>query len=129
MMEAEPPSSQPASGIFTHNFWFTTRSEIGIPISCALNGWNDSCDKPSSHLFRLPFERFVLLSMIIDHRVSAYCMHPYRLQPPGVALWEACSDGRLLASALLQTANSRHTTDGQRADLASWVSRYVVTGA
>jgi hypothetical protein len=66
-------------------------------------------------------------SIIIDHRVSAYCMHPY-------SRWGGVSRKRavtgvcwpLLCCKLQDPATQ---TDGITADLASWVSRCVVTGA
>ena len=131
LMEAEPPTSQPASGIFTHDLWLATRSVTGIR-----SEWN---------------MRLTMTLATVDHRVSfvsllsglccctvstsrsssiTACLHTACIPTAAaVARWKACSDGRLVAFALLQTAKSRHTADGERADLASWVSCCVVTGA
>jgi hypothetical protein len=68
-----------------------------------------------------------LESITIDRRVSAYRMHPYsrRRGVPGKrAVMGVCWP--LLCCKLQNPATQTH---GITADLASWVSRYVVTGA
>jgi hypothetical protein len=132
-MEAEPPellpNRRPASSS-TKMFLHYTNCKCDASQSHALNGIDapntDSDDEQSSRLFRLPLSGLCYCqheSIIIDHRVSAYCMHIPTARRGGVSGKRAVT-GVCWPLLCCKLQNPATQTGGITADLASWVSRW-----